>query len=88
MIIATEQTGTTTATAIVPPVESFDPPLAPESAADAVAVDPLVVAVTPSAELPVVVGSGESVDVIVRVCGAVVPSVGVWVSMVVVIGVV
>lgn len=52
MIKATETTGTTTATAIVPPAESPEPPeLAPVD--DAVADDPDDVVVTPLAEFPV-----------------------------------
>jgi hypothetical protein len=52
MIKATETTGTTTATAIVLPAESPEPPELPP-VDDAVADDPDDVVVTPVAEFPV-----------------------------------
>lgn len=77
IIRATETTGTTTATAIVPLAESPEPPAAAAVlVADAVADDPLVADALP-AESPVErVGREVAVDVIVRVRGPVVPSVG------------
>ncbi|KAF5865747.1 hypothetical protein ETB97_002260 [Aspergillus alliaceus] len=76
MIIATEATGTTTATAIVPPGESPEPPLPLPPVADAVVDAPVAVADILLAEFPVDrVGNEVSVDVIITVCGPVVPSV-------------
>lgn len=78
MIRATDATGTTTATAIVPLGESPEPPdaLSAVLLADAVADDPPVPDALP-AESPVERGGRDvAVDVIVRVRGPVVPSVG------------
>lgn len=76
MIIATEATGTTTATAIVPPGESPESPLPLPPVADAVVDELVAVADILLAEFPVDrVGNEVSVDVIITVCGPVVPSV-------------